>query len=253
MANLLIDLGNSNCKAAFHSNGELVCVYKDTGEDLEQFLNFLDIQWKEKFGEEKIDVIVFSNVREENAKIENLLNLKCRELVVLNEHTRLPKTLTYAFCPTGLGGDRLAGALAVSMLFPNEDCLKFDFGTALTIDFIDKEGFYAGGNISLGLQTRLKALNTFTKRLPLITPNKEFDDKHAHLNIFPDAVVEVHWWPSVSPNPFLRKRLEEYYTQVSQLQWQNKVQLFSGEIINATDSCFDAVYTLLHIYNHFII
>lgn len=85
------------------------------------------------------------------------------------------------------------------------------------------------------------------------TPNKEFDDKHAHLNIFPDAVVEVHWWPSVSPNPFLRKRLEEYYTQVSQLQWQNKVQLFSGEIINATDSCFDAVYTLLHIYNHFII
>lgn len=175
MANLLIDLGNSNCKAAFHSNGELVCVYKDTGEDLEQFLNFLDIQWKEKFGEEKIDVIVFSNVREENAKIENLLNLKCRELVVLNEHTRLPKTLTYAFCPTGLGGDRLAGALAVSMLFPNEDCLKFDFGTALTIDFIDKEGFYAGGNISLGLQTRLKALNTFTKRLPLITPNKEFE------------------------------------------------------------------------------
>ncbi len=175
MANLLIDLGNSNCKAAFHSNGELVCVYKDTGEDLEQFLNFLDIQWKEKFGEEKIDVIVFSNVREENAKIENLLNLKCRELVVLNEHTRLPKTLTYAFCPTGLGGDRLAGALAVSMLFPNEDCLKFDFGTALTIDFIDKEGFYAGGNISLGLQTRLKALNTFTKRLPLITRNKEFE------------------------------------------------------------------------------
>ena len=75
--------------------------------------------------------------------------------------------------PVGLGADRLAGALAVSMMFPDDNCIKFDFGTALTIDFIDRGAYYAGGNISLGFKTRLKALNHFTKRLPLIEPDVE--------------------------------------------------------------------------------
>lgn len=173
VANLLIDLGNSNCKAAFHNRGELVQVYKDSGENLESFLDFLLNEWCAFFkcGSVDIDVVVFSNVRDEMPGFEERLRGICRKLVVVREGIELPVNMRYGFMPVGLGADRLAGALAVSMMFPNDDCIKFDFGTALTIDFIDRGAYYAGGNISLGLKTRLKALNHFTKRLPLIEPD----------------------------------------------------------------------------------
>ena len=61
-------------------------------------------------------------------------------------------------------------------MFPGEDCIKFDFGTALTTDFISSDGVFEGGNISLGLQSRCRALNTFTKRLPLISPGEGIND-----------------------------------------------------------------------------
>ena len=121
------------------------------------------------------DVIVLSTVREDDPKMESVLEKKCRKLVVLNTSVELPIDLKYSFPPIGLGADRLAGALAVAMLFPGKDIIKFDFGTALTVDFINKDCVYEGGNISLGMQSRFRALNAFTKRLPLITPDAEFE------------------------------------------------------------------------------
>ena len=70
----------------------------------------------------------------------------------------------------------LALVLAVAMLFPGKDCIKFDFGTALTVDFVSGDGVFSGGNISLGLRSRFRALNTFTKRLPMITPGEKICD-----------------------------------------------------------------------------
>ena len=48
-----------------------------------------------------------------------------------------------------------------------------DFGTTLTIDFTDEEGNYAGGNVSLGCRTRFKALNRYSRALPLIDSPEE--------------------------------------------------------------------------------
>ncbi|MDR2823715.1 MAG: type III pantothenate kinase, partial [Prevotellaceae bacterium] len=48
------------------------------------------------------------------------------------------------------------------------DILVIDAGTAITFDFIDKAKNYRGGNISVGLQMRFRALNEFTERLPLV-------------------------------------------------------------------------------------
>jgi type III pantothenate kinase len=70
--------------------------------------------------------------------------------------------------PNTLGSDRLMAAVAAKYLFPNKDVIVFDFGTALTIDFINSKGEYLGGNISLGLNTRYRALNSFTNKLPLV-------------------------------------------------------------------------------------
>ena len=52
--------------------------------------------------------------------------------------------------------------------FNGKSCTIIDFGTTLTVDFIDSEGNYEGGNISLGCRTRFKAINRYSRSLPLI-------------------------------------------------------------------------------------
>lgn len=164
MINFLIDLGNSNCKVAFEEKGVLTEIHRSSqGEDVRSFvLSFLE--------EKSVDVIVFSNVREDDPELNEALSSRCRRLIVLDSSTELPINLDYQFPAKGLGSDRIAGALAVATLFPGKDCIKFDFGTALTVDFINKKGVFLGGNISLGLTSRFRALNQFTKRLPFIKP-----------------------------------------------------------------------------------
>ena len=169
MANLLIDIGNSNCKVAYCNGGELGEIYRSSQEDVLGFV--LEI-----IKEERPDVIVLSTVREDNEHMQRVLEQRCRKLVVMGSTMELPKQFSIGFPANGLGVDRLAAALAVSMMFPGEECIKFDFGTALTVDFISGEGVFEGGNISLGLQSRCRALNTFTKRLPLINPGDEIKD-----------------------------------------------------------------------------
>ena len=169
MANLLIDIGNSNCKVAYCNGGELGEIYRSSQEDVLGFV-------QEIIKEERPDVIVLSTVREDNEHMQRVLEQRCRKLVVMGSTMELPKQFSIGFPANGLGVDRLAAALAVSMMFPGEECIKFDFGTALTVDFISGEGVFEGGNISLGLQSRCRALNTFTKRLPLINPGDEIKD-----------------------------------------------------------------------------
>jgi type III pantothenate kinase len=52
--------------------------------------------------------------------------------------------------------------------------LVIDAGTAITYEMITAENEYLGGNISPGMETRFKALNQFTGKLPLVTPSDDF-------------------------------------------------------------------------------
>lgn len=84
------------------------------------------------------------------------------------------------------------------------------------------------------------------------TPNREFDMKHTHLEIFSDTIVEVHWWPSMPTNPCYRKALQSYYRKQSPIQCNHQVRLHDGTIITAPDAKFEAVHILYHIFNHFL-
>lgn len=70
--------------------------------------------------------------------------------------------------PLTLGSDRLAAAIGANWLQPGKDILIVDVGTCVTFDFVNSCGEYLGGNISPGPTMRLKALNHYTARLPLV-------------------------------------------------------------------------------------
>lgn len=84
------------------------------------------------------------------------------------------------------------------------------------------------------------------------TPNREFDMKHTHLEVFHDTIVEVHWWPSMPVNPFYRKALHNYYRLQAPIQCAHKITLQDGTEIAAPNAKFEAVHVLYHIFNHFL-
>lgn len=166
---LLADIGNTNTKVVFYSDGTTGKILRSSALDA---LGFIKRVLKEE--DEVVDLIVVSNVRCKNAPVKKALEPLCKKLVVLDNKTPLPVDLKYGFDATELGADRIASALAVACMFPSKECIKFEFGTALTVDFMDKEGRYLGGNISLGMRSRFKALKDYTGLLPYITPDAQF-------------------------------------------------------------------------------
>lgn len=84
------------------------------------------------------------------------------------------------------------------------------------------------------------------------TPNKEFDLKHAHYNVFKDTPVEVHWIPSTTSNFILDRKLKRFYRQQSVVQFDHQVTLDENDKITAADPFFDSIHLLLHILGHYL-
>lgn len=91
----------------------------------------------------------------------------------LTPETSVPLRNLYG-SPETLGADRLAAAVGAAALVPGTDLLVADIGTACTFDVVTASGEYLGGNISPGPGMRLRALNHYTARLPLVSGHADF-------------------------------------------------------------------------------
>ncbi len=100
---------------------------------------------------------------------ESLINVleKLPVFITLDNSTPLPIKIDYS-TPSTLGRDRVAGAVACYKMFPNQNSLFIDMGTCITKNIVTAAGVFLGGNISPGIEMRLKAMNYFTERLPLV-------------------------------------------------------------------------------------
>lgn len=67
--------------------------------------------------------------------------------------------------PETLGTDRIAAAVGAVEVYGAGDMLIVDMGTAITFDFVEG-GVFRGGNISLGVGSRFRALHDYTAHLP---------------------------------------------------------------------------------------
>lgn len=86
----------------------------------------------------------------------------------------LPFVIKYR-TPDTLGLDRLAGVAGAWSQYRNETSLVIDVGTCIKYDLITKKGEYLGGNISPGLQMRLKAMHLMTSKLPQVEPYERYE------------------------------------------------------------------------------
>lgn len=166
--NLVVDAGNSFVKAAIFKKDLLIQVGKF---ELKVWENKID----RLIGKNKIDKIIFSSVSLQHENINNKLNTIVPSLRMSNK-LKLPIFIKY-YSPETLGTDRVAGVVAAQKLYPKKNILTIDCGTCLTFNFLDKNQSFWGGSIAPGIKMRFKALNKFTKQLPLI----EFENKIPNL------------------------------------------------------------------------
>jgi len=118
---------------------------------------------------------ILSSVKPVDDEILQFLSGNFDLFIELDHQTELPIKNLYE-TPETLGKDRLAAAVGANELFPDQNLLIIDAGTAITYDLVSEKNEFIGGNISPGLQMRFKALNHFTGKLPLVSYSDEFQN-----------------------------------------------------------------------------
>jgi len=162
---LVIDIGNTALKAAWCDGITLGRTFRYQGERMMEFILSMTSR-------SKPEIMVLSSARHFSSGNIQRLESECGRLVILDAGI-----LSSHDIPSHLTSDRAAAVIASRFLFKNRGCTIFDFGTVLSVDFLDVDGGYEGGNVSPGCRTRFKALNRYTKTLPLIDTPEKIDVK----------------------------------------------------------------------------
>lgn len=159
--NLVIDIGNTRTKAGLFRNGKLE--YREARENRE-IGDLLALATNHKAENVILSTVadaVATPLREALASRFFFMELSAATPLPIKNLYRTPETL---------GKDRLAAVVGAYALYPGQACLVVDAGTCITYDLLSSGGDYLGGNISPGIAMRLKAMHTFTARLPLVAP-----------------------------------------------------------------------------------
>lgn len=158
MINLVIDSGNTLSKVALFDNRNLISVaYVDelTPFYVEGLIN--------KF---KVDNAILSSV---NASAESIQKVLATNTKYFHFTASASSRISMRYkTPHTLGLDRYAAVIGAETICPDKNCLVIDAGTCITYDFISAEKEYSGGSITPGINMRLKAMHTFTGKLPLL-------------------------------------------------------------------------------------
>ena len=163
MANLVVDIGNTALKAAWADSVTLGKTFRYQGEMIMDFISSLTRK-------NRPETLVISSVSDISDRDRSRLEKECEKLVII-DRKRIGILHDFGL-PSYLTPDRAASIIASRYLFKGKGCTVVDFGTTMTIDFMDCDGNYLGGNISPGCRTRFKSLNRYSKTLPLLdTPD----------------------------------------------------------------------------------
>lgn len=165
MANLIIDIGNTALKASWADGITLGKTFRYQGERMFDFI--LSLTRKNR-----PQTMVLSSVRTFSQQSIERLSQECDRLITVDS-----QMLSKYGLPESMTSDRAASIIATRFLFKGRGCTIFDFGTTLSVDFLDEKGGYAGGMISPGCRTRFKALNRYSRNLPLMDAPEDIKEK----------------------------------------------------------------------------
>ena len=155
---LCFDFGNTRKKVAVFEGPEMqeaVTLPDDTAETIQPLI-----------AKYKPAKSILSSVIDHNPVLEDIL-IAATRFHKLSHLTKVSFT-TPVGKPETIGADRLALSAAAVHYYPGQHNLVIGLGTCITYNFINKYHEFVGGAISPGLEMRLKSLNYYTAKLPLV-------------------------------------------------------------------------------------
>lgn len=226
--NLVIDRGNSFIKYGLFECNQLQHFFACDEFSMPYIKNLV--------ADYCVDAIIISSVKDDFKELLEPIKQLCQSTILFCLELQLPLAICYD-TPLTLGGDRVAAAVGAFDMFPNTDVLVVDAGTAITYEYISSKNLYLGGNISPGLQTRLRSLNDYTSKLPLVRPSTVWGKIGGNTN---DAICNgVHQG--------LLFEIEGYITSFIQEFPLGKVILTGGDSIFFENKLKNSIFASQHL------
>ena len=154
--NLALDFGNTRIKAGLFDKDRIL--QSEIFYSAEELLGSQIVK--------KANQCIVCSVTEMHGQAMTLLK-DSMKVHLFMPTTPVPLKNRYSSALT-LGSDRLAAAVGGFALYPGRNVLTIDAGTCIKYNFVNDLNEYLGGAISPGIPMRLKAMNQFTSRLPLV-------------------------------------------------------------------------------------
>ena len=160
MNTISIDIGNHKIKIDYWDNDGFQYGIESDSVPLDEI--------KKRVKRIGVEGIIISSVRKDYASIvSELKEYSGCEVIVDFNRKEIEKYADKIKYRGNVGADRIAAYLGAQAQAMGAK-LIIDAGTAITLDVVDKDGNYCGGNISLGLKTRMLALADATSLLPKV-------------------------------------------------------------------------------------
>ncbi|MEA4876383.1 MAG: type III pantothenate kinase [Aminobacterium sp.] len=170
---LVLDVGNTTTVVGVYDNDNLVAHWRlvserhtsdELGIYLRNLLQFASIPYREIHG-----AILSSVVPSLDSVIQEGVSRYFNDVHCLRVSYKLDLGMDILYgAPHEVGADRLVNAVAGRERY-GAPLIVIDFGTAITLDIISKEGAYLGGTISPGLVSGMEALFGRTAKLPQVS------------------------------------------------------------------------------------
>ncbi|UCC98058.1 MAG: type III pantothenate kinase [Phycisphaerales bacterium] len=175
---IAIDIGNTNIAIGLFLDDKEEFVKTIPGRSAAQQTSCLKSAWDkipilESSKEKRRDgVIVVSSVKPAWTELVEQIAAEQldEEIHIIGKDIPLPMTL-WVDEPDEVGTDRVVSAAAAYTVV-EDAVIVADFGTAVTIDLVDRNGVFLGGVICPGFEISAKALRDNTAQLPNIKVTK---------------------------------------------------------------------------------
>ena len=175
---IAIDIGNTNISMGLFIESVERRIETVAGEDAVLLTEALMAQWEEipmltsAKTPTRDGILVVSSVKPEWTDIVRQIAKEKlgSKILLIGKDINIPMEVAVDD-PKKLGTDRVVAAAAAYEVI-EKAVVVADFGTAITIDFVDEKGIFRGGIIAPGFKMSAKALNEFTAQLPLVKPAK---------------------------------------------------------------------------------
>jgi len=170
---LCLDVGNSQIHAGVFDGEQLICQFRKKSS-AENSSDELGVFLRAVLRENGIDPAAISATAICTVVPAGLYSLRAACVKYFGQ----PPFVLQAGVKTGLkiryknpqevGADRIANAIAAAELFPQQNRIVVDFGTATTCDVITANNDYLGGAIMPGLKLSMHALQAGTAKLAAV-------------------------------------------------------------------------------------